>query len=167
MPSCSQTLSPFQVDLLRISRQIACGMTYLANQHFTHRDVAARNCLVGDDLLVKVSDFGLTRDIYSNEYYKVPNLILYLQIKSYCCFELNLDLFLCFTQVSGTERLLPIRWMAPESITHGRFTHETDVWSYGVLLWEIFTFGKVPYYLKTNNQVGFLFYYMNIPKFNI
>ena len=75
-------MSSFQVDLLRISRQIACGMTYLANQHFTHRDVAARNCLVGDDLLVKVSDFGLTRDIYSNEYYKVPNLLLYMQIKS-------------------------------------------------------------------------------------
>ena len=75
--SLYQTILSFQVDLLRISRQIACGMTYLANQHFTHRDVAARNCLVGDDLLVKVSDFGLTRDIYSNEYYKVPNLLLY------------------------------------------------------------------------------------------
>ena len=82
--SLYQTMSSFQVDLLRISRQIACGMTYLANQHFTHRDVAARNCLVGDDLLVKVSDFGLTRDIYSNEYYKVPNLLLYIHIKS--CF---------------------------------------------------------------------------------
>ena len=144
--------------------------SYLANQHFTHRDVAARNCLVGDDLLVKVSDFGLTRDIYSNEYYKVPSLLLYIQIKSCCSlysFELNWVLFAYLTQVSGTERLLPIRWMAPESITHGRFTHETDVWSYGVLLWEIFTFGKVPYYLKTNNQVGFLCCYMKNPKFDI
>merc|ERR1712135_230287 len=113
------------VDLLRISYQIACGMKYLTTQHFTHRDLAARNCLVGENLLVKISDFGLTRDIYSNEYYKV----------------------------TGTERLLPVRWMAPESITHGKFTNETDVWSYGVVLWEIFTFGKVPYYLRTNKEV--------------
>ena len=113
------------VDLLHISYQIAVGMQYLATQHFTHRDLAARNCLVGDNLLVKISDFGLTRDIYSNEYYLV----------------------------SGTEKLLPIRWMAPESITYGRFTHETDIWSYGILLWEIFTFGKVPHYLLSNKEV--------------
>lgn len=113
------------IDLLRISYQIAVGMQYLTTQHFTHRDLAARNCLIGENFLVKISDFGLTRDIYSNEYYKI----------------------------FGTEKLLPIRWMAPESITYGKFTHETDVWSYGVLLWEIFTFGKVPYYLLSNKEV--------------
>ena len=113
------------VDLLHISYQIAVGMEYLTSQHFTHRDLAARNCLVGENLLVKISDFGLTRDIYSNEYYLI----------------------------SGTEKLLPIRWMAPESITYGRFTHETDIWSYGILLWEIFTFGKVPHYLLSNKDV--------------
>ena len=112
-------------DLLHISYQIACGMNYLTKQHFTHRDLAARNCLVGENLLVKISDFGLTRDIYSTEYY----------------------------EISGTGKLLPIRWMAPESIIHRKFTTKTDVWSYGVLLWEMFTCGKIPYYLMTNKEV--------------
>ena len=122
---CSDSPILEMIDLLRISYQIALGMQYLTNQHFIHRDLAARNCLVGENLRVKISDFGLTRDIYSNEYYKL----------------------------SGTEKLLPIRWMAPESITHGKFTHETDVWSFGVVLWEIFTFGKVPHYLRSNKEV--------------
>ena len=100
-------------------------MEYLTTQHFTHRDLAARNCLVGENLQVKISDFGLTRDIYESEYYRV----------------------------SGTERLLPVRWMAPESLTFGKFTSESDIWSYGVVLWEIFTFGKIPYYLSSNKEV--------------
>ena len=61
----------FQADLWWISLQIARGMNYLGEQHFTHRDLAARNCLLGKNLELKISDFGLTRDIYTNEYYKV------------------------------------------------------------------------------------------------
>ena len=114
-----------RIDLLYISEQVASGMIYLVKQHFTHRDLAARNCLVGDNLVVKISDFGLTRDIYSNEYYEIQN----------------------------AERPLPLRWMAPESITHRRYTSQTDVWSYGILLWEIFTFGKMPYFTQTNLEV--------------
>ena len=112
-------------DLISIGKQIALGMNYLGEQHFTHRDLAARNCLVGEKLQVKISDFGLTRDIYESEYYRV----------------------------NGTDRLLPVRWMAPESLTYGKFTNESDVWSYGVVLWEIFTFGKIPYYLSSNKEV--------------
>ena len=115
------------IDLLLIVEQVASGMSYLAKQRFTHRDLAARNCLVGEGLVIKISDFGLTRDVYSNEYWAA----------------------------NETERMLPlpIRWMAPESITTHRFTTQTDVWSYGVLLWEIFTFGKMPHYLMSNLEV--------------
>ncbi|RWS26336.1 BDNF/NT-3 growth factors receptor-like protein, partial [Leptotrombidium deliense] len=110
-------------DLIFIATQIANGMLYLSSQHFVHRDLATRNCLVDKDLIVKISDFGMSRDIYTCDYYKVNG-----------------------------SRMLPVRWMPPESILYGKFTLESDVWSFGVVLWEIFTFGKQPYYGHSNDE---------------
>ncbi|BES88348.1 TyrKc [Nesidiocoris tenuis] len=111
-------------SLLSIAIQIARGMQYLAEQHFVHRDLACRNCLVGDNLSVKIADFGMSRDVYTCDYYKI-----------------------------GGSRLMPVRWMSPESISYGRFTLESDVWSYGIVLWEIYSLGKQPYFGHSNEEV--------------
>lgn len=111
-------------DFLHISTQIAAGMEYLSSHHYVHRDLAARNCLVGDHLTVKISDFGLSRDIYASDYYRVQS-----------------------------KSLLPVRWMPPESILYGKFTSESDIWSFGVVLWEVFSYGHQPYYGYSNQEV--------------
>uniref|UniRef100_A0AAY4AQC0 Tyrosine-protein kinase receptor n=1 Tax=Denticeps clupeoides TaxID=299321 RepID=A0AAY4AQC0_9TELE len=117
-------------DLLNISLDVARGCACLEKMHFVHRDLAARNCLVSvrgyadPDRAVKIGDFGLARDIYKNDYYRKRG-----------------------------EGLLPVRWMSPESLTDGVFNKQSDVWAFGVFLWEVFTLGKQPYPAYSNLEI--------------
>ncbi|XP_060093149.1 muscle, skeletal receptor tyrosine-protein kinase [Heteronotia binoei] len=112
------------MDQLCIAKQVAAGMAYLSERKFVHRDLATRNCLVGENMVVKIADFGLSRNMYSADYYK-----------------------------ANENDAIPIRWMPPESIFYNRYTTESDVWAYGVVLWEIFSFGMQPYYGMAHEEV--------------
>ncbi|NXW74059.1 NTRK3 factor, partial [Hirundo rustica] len=136
-------------QMLHIASQIASGMVYLASQHFVHRDLATRNCLVGANLLVKIGDFGMSRDVYSTDYYREgPRLKGQLSAAWQ-----RQRLAPSAAATVGGHTMLPIRWMPPESIMYRKFTTESDVWSFGVILWEIFTYGKQPWFQLSNTEV--------------
>ncbi|XP_049836755.1 tyrosine-protein kinase Btk29A isoform X2 [Schistocerca gregaria] len=109
--------------LLDMCIQVCNGMAYLERHNYIHRDLAARNCLVGSENVVKVADFGLARYVLDDQY----------------------------TSSGGTK--FPIKWAPPEVLNYTRFSSKSDVWAYGVLMWEVFTCGKMPYGRLKNTEV--------------
>ena len=110
-------------QLIDICAQVASGMAYLEQQNYIHRDLAARNILVGDHMICKVADFRLAR-VIDEDIYKAP-----------------------------TGEKLPIKWTAPEAAMHNRFSIKSDVWSFGIVIYEVITYGWFPYPGMTNAQV--------------
>nr|AAI57390.1 Zgc:175287 protein [Danio rerio] len=110
-------------DLLGICHDISQGMQHLEENRFIHRDLAARNCLVNTSMVVKVSDFGMTRYVLDDQYWSS----------------------------SGTK--FPVKWSPPEVFNFCRYSSKSDVWSFGVLMWEVFTEGKMPFEHSQNHEV--------------
>ncbi|XP_070979825.1 ephrin type-A receptor 3-like isoform X2 [Oncorhynchus clarkii lewisi] len=113
------------IQLVGMLRGIASGMRYLSDMGYVHRDLAARNILVNSNLVCKVSDFGLSR-------------------------VLEDDPEAAYTTRGGK---IPIRWTAPEAISYRKFTSASDAWSYGIVLWEVMSYGERPYWEMSNQDV--------------
>lgn len=125
-PAYTGTKKLLTPDLfLSIIVQVANGLVYLATLKFVHRDIAARNCLMDSNFTVKIADFGMSREVSSMDYYRI----------------------------GSNKACLPVRWMPPEALLYGKFTLKSDVWSFGVLMWEVYSFGRQPHTGVSNYEV--------------
>ncbi|XP_034453031.1 tyrosine-protein kinase BTK isoform X2 [Hippoglossus hippoglossus] len=114
---------PTAVQLLEMCKDVSEGMAYLEANQYIHRDLAARNCLVDDNGTIKVTDFGLSRYVLDDEY----------------------------TSSEGSK--FPVRWSPPEVLLYCKFSSKSDIWAYGVLMWEIYTLGQLPYERLNNTEI--------------
>ncbi|XP_060935369.1 tyrosine-protein kinase BTK [Limanda limanda] len=114
---------PTAVQLLEMCKDVSEGMAYLEENQYIHRDLAARNCLVDDNGTIKVTDFGLSRYVLDDEY----------------------------TSSEGSK--FPVRWSPPEVLLYCKFSSKSDIWAYGVLMWEIYTLGQLPYERLNNTEI--------------
>ncbi|XP_065357936.1 vascular endothelial growth factor receptor 1 isoform X3 [Calliphora vicina] len=126
-PDSTEAMEVSTTDLISWAFQVACGMEYLSSKKVLHGDLAARNILLCEDNIVKICDFGLARSMYKSDNYKKQG-----------------------------DAPLPIKWLALESLSDHIFSTYTDVWSYGIVLWELFSLAKVPYPEIDANQSLYL-----------
>ncbi|XP_061106081.1 tyrosine-protein kinase BTK-like isoform X2 [Conger conger] len=115
---------PTSIQLLEMCKDVSEGMAYLESQRYIHRDLAARNCLVDSNGTIKVTDFGLSRYVLDDEY----------------------------TSSAGSK--FPVRWAPPEVLLYSKFSSKSDIWAFGVLMWEVYTLGKTPYELLNNTDIA-------------
>ncbi|XP_068182109.1 tyrosine-protein kinase BTK isoform X2 [Antennarius striatus] len=115
--------APSTVQLLEMCKDVTEGMAYLESKQYIHRDLAARNCLVDSNGTVKVTDFGLSRYVLDDEY----------------------------TSSAGSK--FPVRWSPPEVLLYCKFSSKSDIWAYGVLMWEMYTLGQLPYERLNNTEI--------------
>ncbi|XP_034161685.1 tyrosine-protein kinase BTK isoform X3 [Pangasianodon hypophthalmus] len=114
---------PSAVQLLEMCKDVSEGMAYLESQQYIHRDLAARNCLVASNGTVKVTDFGLSRYVLNDEY----------------------------TSSAGSQ--FPVRWSPPEVLLYHKFSSKSDIWAFGILMWEVYTLGRMPYERLNNTEI--------------
>ncbi|XP_050834073.1 ephrin type-A receptor 3 isoform X1 [Serinus canaria] len=126
------------IQLVGMLRGIASGMKYLSDMGYVHRDLAARNILINSNLVCKVSDFGLSRVLEDD-----PEA-------AYTTRDSQKDSLVLFCSQGGK---IPIRWTSPEAIAYRKFTSASDAWSYGIVLWEVMSYGERPYWEMSNQDV--------------
>ena len=127
--------------LTSMAYDVAKGLEYLAELKYVHRDIACRNCLVNSSRTVKLSDFGMSRPMFESDYYRFSKKGEFY----------NTDIIFHWTRTM--TGMLPVRWMSPESLADGISSPMSDIWSYGVLLYEMITLGSFPFQGLSNSQV--------------